>query len=247
MRTKTSEQMPDPLHSPFFKFPSCFLPLQSAHTQPEMPPCLISPHLSSGGHFWKKEKKEALVPWFPAFNLGWEPDTVVLFFFLLPLSFLVFHRAISNNISSFAHLLLATTHTIFIQTTIILLKYSPFYSTTALGALCPFPQEIFFFLYNPTFILLCFLLHLQVLVPNFIWKYFHFTHWKKKNRNICSEHMYVPADCLPSWYHCLGLLSLHSNFLNQCVHFCPLLLLFNSVLAVLTMRVYCLQHGAFSL
>lgn len=53
--------------------------------------------------------------------------------------------------------------------------------------------------------------------------------------------------CMVPWYHLLVLLSLHSNFISQCVHFFPPLLLFNSVLGALTTPTCHLQHRAFSL
>lgn len=117
---------------------------------------------------------------------------MLFFFFPPPSAFLLSAAAISNISSSLPHLLLTTTHAIFIQAAFILPKSSPFHSTTALGALCLLPQEVFF-LHNATFFPPRLLLHLQALVPIHSWKHFRFTRWNKTQKSMQWAH--VPSCC----------------------------------------------------
>lgn len=145
-----SPLQPGPLHSPLSRVLSYFSIAFHSHSARKCPPCLLSPHLGSDlGHLWKKEER-----WhhgFLAFNVDWGAWCC-----FLPSSssliFLVFHSGHLSHLSSLPHLLLPTAYNIFIQTTFVLPKFSPFYNTTALGTLRLFPQEVFFFLIPPPFL-----------------------------------------------------------------------------------------------
>lgn len=169
-------------------FPGAFSSIPVTHSQ-KHPPCLLSPHLSSRlGHFWKKEKKEALASL--VFNLHWVADAAGFFSFLLlqlsKLSLTLLFKPLIPPLNNNPHHF----HPDHV--------YQPLLWSNCFR--CPVPVSPRGLFPSQSTSFLCLLLHLQALVPSLFVNTFA-SHTETENRTIDSEHAYLPADCLPTWHH----------------------------------------------
>lgn len=168
-------------------FPGAFSSIPVTHSQ-KHPPSLLSPHLSSRlGHFWKKEKKEALASCLLAFNLHWVADAAGFFSFLLlqlsKLSLTLLLKPPIPPLNNNPH------H--FHPDHVYLAKIQPLLWSNCFR--CPVPVSPRGLFPSQSTSFLCLLLCLQALVPISICKRVCFTHWNRKQN-------YRQWACVPSWW-----------------------------------------------